>query len=155
MDNNILKKSFFGYSKTSVCEYIAQVNREFSERIMNTADEAKKERDELNAKIASLENELNKYKKIHADITNALMEAQQHSDDLKEKAELEDRKRREENAEKRDRENKRIMEYKAKIDELRRGLASFAAAADKELESYTSDIETLKKEYSGEEELSK
>ena len=42
MEKKTFKTSLFGYSKTSVCEYIAQINEEFSQRLMDVSEENKK-----------------------------------------------------------------------------------------------------------------
>lgn len=149
MEKNILKNAFFGYSKNSVCEYIAKVNGEFSERLTAAAEDAKKEREALNAKISELEKELDSYRKLHGDISAALLEAQKHAAELKEESEAENKKLREQNAEKREAENKRIECYKAQIDEIRRGLSLLAADTDSKLSEYLKKMNGIEREYGG------
>ena len=86
MDKGIIKSAFFGYSKTSVCEYIASKNEEFSRQLIELEKEHKKEKDELKGKIEAAEKEFAEYKKAHGEIANALLEAQQYAASLKQKA---------------------------------------------------------------------
>ena len=75
MDKGIIKSAFFGYSKTSVCEYIADMNEKFSHQILELENEHRKEKEELKGRLEATEKELNEYKKAHGDIANALLEA--------------------------------------------------------------------------------
>ena len=69
MEKRLLKTTLFGFSKTDVCEYIAKVNADFSKKLLTLSEEHKTEKDALTQKIADLEAELAKYKKVYADIS--------------------------------------------------------------------------------------
>ena len=77
MHKKLLKTTLFGFSKTEVCEYIARVNNEFNDKIDVLNSTHMEERNELLAKIADLEEELNKYRQANSDIAQALFDAQQ------------------------------------------------------------------------------
>ena len=62
MVKEILKSGFFGYSKSSVCEYIARMNEEFSQRLTAKDNENTSREAELRAQIASLREENQKLK---------------------------------------------------------------------------------------------
>ena len=62
MQKKLLRTSLFGFSKTEVCDYIARVNDEFNGKIDLITAEHTKERNELTAQIAALNEEINKYK---------------------------------------------------------------------------------------------
>ena len=151
MDNISLKSAFFGFSKTSVCEYIAQINQEFHEKLFAAAEESKKERETLKEKIDVLEKELSQYKKVHGDISNALLEAQQHAAELKAETEKENERIRSENARKCEEQTRRLESYRAEIDILRQGLACFAAETYAALKEQPEKMKVLQDVYVTEE----
>jgi len=57
MDVTLLKSGFWGYKKSSVCEYIAEMDREFSQRLMNATKENDRLLQELQGKISQFEEE--------------------------------------------------------------------------------------------------
>ena len=89
MDKEILKTAMFGYSKISVCQYIATMNEEFNDKLMAEADAFREERAKLQKKIDDLEAELAVYKQNAYDVGEVLMDARQHADQLRQKAEEE------------------------------------------------------------------
>lgn len=151
MDNQILKSALFGYSKTSVCEYIAQVNAEFSEKLTAAAEESRKERDQLNAKIYALEIELAEYKKNHSDISAALLKAQQHAAEVRNQAEIESRTILEENRKKCSEQLRRIENYKLAMEDFRRQLSLFASDTDEKLDVYFDKLAEFENKYRTEE----
>ena len=147
MEKRLLKTALFGYSKTDVCEYIADVNAEFSKKLLTLSEEQKTEKAALTQKIATLEAELAEYKKVHTDISTALLEAQQYSLSLRKKAEEEDGRIREENAKKHQAETLRLNRYIYAINELREKLASLAALAETQFAAMEKEGEALKESY--------
>ena len=144
MENKMLKTGFFGYSKTSVCEYIAQVNKEFSDKLFLAAAESKEEKKEYKEQIARLETELAQYKQLYEDISAALLDAQQYAAKLKADAEAENRRQIAENTKYNNQQNRRIDDYRDAIDEIRKQLAYFAADADQKLQGYRDDIDAVR-----------
>lgn len=147
MDKGIIKSAFFGYSKTSVCEYIAAVNEEFSRQLFELEKEKKKEREELKGKLEATEKELNEYKKAHGDIANALLEAQQHAASLKQKAEAENERLVAESQSRHQEQTERLALYAAAIDRLRSELSVFTADTDRRLADYYEQAADIAKEF--------
>lgn len=147
MERKLLKSAFFGYSKTSVCKYIAAVNEEFSQKLLELSEEHKREKTEWMEKTKALENELNEYKKVHQDVTTALLEAQQHASALKQKAEAEDSRFRAEADRKHQLETERLTAYVTAINELRDMLSAFSAQTDEKLLAYLHQGTSILKEF--------
>ena len=89
MDKEILKSAFFGYSKISVCQYIATMNEEFNAKLMAEADSFREERTRLQKKIDDLEAELAVHKQNACDVGTMLLEAGQYAEQLRQQAQAE------------------------------------------------------------------
>ena len=87
MDKEFLKSALFGYSKISVCQYIATMNEEFNEKLMAETEAFRKERTKLQNKIDDLETELAVYKQNAYNVSEVLLDARQHADQLCQQAE--------------------------------------------------------------------
>ena len=89
MDKEILKSALFGYSKISVCQYIATMNEEFNAKLMAEADSFREERSRLQKKIDDLEAELAAHKQNACDVGTMLLEAGQYAEQLRQHAQEE------------------------------------------------------------------
>ena len=89
MDKEILKSALFGYSKISVCQYIATMNEEFNAKLMAEADSFREERSMLQKKIDDLEAELAAHKQNACDVGTMLLEAGQYAEQLRQQAQAE------------------------------------------------------------------
>ena len=89
MDKEILKSALFGYSKISVCQYIATMNEEFNAKLMAEADSFREERSRLQKKIDDLEAELAAHKQNACDVGTMLLEAGQYAEQLRQQAQEE------------------------------------------------------------------
>ena len=147
MDKGIIKSAFFGYSKTSVCEYIADMNEKFSHQILELENEHRKEKEELKGRLEATEKELNEYKKAHGDIANALLEAKQYAASLKQKAEEENERLVAENKRLHKEQSERLALYAAAVDKLRSELSVFTADTDEKLAAYYNKAEDIAKEF--------
>lgn len=147
MDKSVIKSAFFGYSKTSVCEYIAAVNEEFSRQLMSLEEEHKREKEELSSKLDAAQKELEEYKKVYGDIAAALLEAQQYSTALKENAEKENERIIAENAKLHEAQTARLSLYTMAINHLREQLASFISDTDQKLEAFAKETFDIEKEF--------
>ena len=87
MDKDILKSALFGYSKISVCQYIAAINEEFNTKFMVETEAFREERAKLQKKVDDLEAELVVYKQNACDVGEVLLEARQYADQLRQQAE--------------------------------------------------------------------
>lgn len=147
MDKGIIKSTFFGYSKTSVCEYIADMNEKFSHQILELENEHRKEKEELKVKLETIEKELYEYKKAHGDIANALLEAKQYAASLKQRAEEENEQLVAENKRLHKEQSDRLELYATSIDKLRTELSFFTADTDEKLAAYYNKAEDIAKEF--------
>lgn len=89
MDKEILKSALFGYSKISVCQYIATMNEEFNAKLMAETDSFREEHSRQQKKIDDLEAELAVHKQNACDVGTMLLEARQYAEQLRQQAQAE------------------------------------------------------------------
>ena len=151
MQKKLLRTSLFGFSKTEVCDYIARVNDEFNGKIDLITAEHTKERNELTAQIAALNEEINKYKQANADIAQALFDAQQYATALKAKADGEYKEAQDELLALKEAETDKLNTYREKIENVRKEIVSVLSDIDDKLAAETVKTEDLIAEYNSEE----
>ena len=151
MQKKLLRTSLFGFSKTEVCDYIARVNDEFNSKIDRITAEHTKERNELTAQIAALNEEINKYKQANADIAQALFDAQQYATELKAKADGEYKEAQDELLALKEAETDKLNTYREKIEKVRKEIVSVLSDIDDQLTVETGKTEDLMAEYNSEE----
>ena len=151
MQKKLLRTSLFGFSKTEVCDYIARVNDEFNGKIDLITAEHTKERNELTAQIAALNEEINKYKQANADIAQALFDAQQYATELKAKADGEYKEAQDELLALKEAETDKLNTYREKIESVRKEIVSVLSDIDDKLAAETVKTEDLIAEYNSEE----
>ena len=151
MQKKLLRTSLFGFSKTEVCDYIARVNDEFNSKIDLITAEHTKERNELTAQIAALNEEINKYKQANADIAQALFDAQQYATELKAKADGEYKEAQNELLALKESETDKLNTYREKIENVRKEIVSVLSDIDDKLAAETVKTEDLIAEYNSEE----
>lgn len=151
MQKKLLRTSLFGFSKTEVCDYIARVNDEFNGKIDLITAEHTKERNELTAQIAALNEEINKYKQANADIAQALFDAQQYATELKAKADGEYKEAQDELLAFKEAETDKLNTYREKIESVRKEIVSVLSDIDDKLAAETVKTEDLIAEYHSEE----
>ena len=151
MQKKLLRTSLFGFSKTEVCDYIARVNDEFNSKIDLLTAEHTKERNELTAQIAALNEEINKYKQANADIAQALFDAQQYATELKAKADGEYKEAQDELLALKEAETAKLNTYREKIESVRKEIVSVLSDIDDKLAAETVKTEDLIAEYNSEE----
>ena len=151
MQKKLLRTSLFGFSKTEVCDYIARVNDEFNSKIDLITAEHTKERNELTAQIAALNEEINKYKQANADIAQALFDAQQYATELKAKADGEYKEAQDELLALKEAETEKLNTYREKIESVRKEIVSVLSDIDDKLAAETVKTEDLIAEYHSEE----
>ena len=89
MDKEILKSALFGYSKISVCQYIATMNEEFNAKLMAETDSFREEHSRQQKKIDDLEAELAVHKQNACDVGTMLLEAGQYAEQIRQQAQVE------------------------------------------------------------------
>ena len=151
MQKKLLRTSLFGFSKTEVCDYIARVNDEFNSKIDLITAEHTKERNELTAQIAALNEEINKYKQANADIAQALFDAQQYATELKAKADGEYKEAQDELLALKEAETDKLNTYREKMENVRKEIVSVLSDIDDKLAAETVKTEDLIAEYNSEE----
>ena len=151
MQKKLLRTSLFGFSKTEVCDYIARVNDEFNGKIDLITAEHTKERNELTAQIAALNEEINKYKQANADIAQALFDAQQYATELKAKADGEYKEAQDELLALKETETDKLNTYREKIEKVRKDIVTLLSEIDDKLTCQTTETEDLIAEYNSEE----
>ena len=151
MQKKLLRTSLFGFSKTEVCDYIARVNDEFNGKIDLITAEHTKERNELTAQIAALNEEINKYKQANADIAQALFDAQQYATELKAKADGEYKEAQDELLALKEAETDKLNTYRKQIENIRKEIVSVLSDIDDKLAAETVKTEDLIAEYDSEE----
>lgn len=151
MQKKLLRTSLFGFSKTEVCDYIARINDEFNRKIDLITAGHTKERNELTAQIAALNEEINKYKQANADIAQALFDAQQYATELKAKADGEYKEARDELLALKEAETDKLNTYREKIENVRKEIVSVLSDIDDKLAAETVKTEDLIAEYNSEE----
>lgn len=151
MQKKLLRTSLFGFSKTEVCDYIARVNDEFNGKIDLLTAEHTKEKNELTAQIAALNEEINKYKQANADIAQALFDAQQYATELKAKADGEYKEAQDELLALKETETDKLNTYREKIENVRKEIISVLSDIDDKLAAQTGKTEDLISEYNSEE----
>lgn len=151
MQKKLLRTSLFGFSKTEVCDYIARVNDEFNGKIDRITAEHTKERNELTAQIAALNEEIDKYKQANADIAQALFDAQQYATELKAKADGEYKEAQAELFALKEAETDKLNTYREKIETIRKDIVAVLADIDDRLTVETDKTEDLIAEYNSEE----
>ena len=151
MQKKLLRTSLFGFSKTEVCDYLARVNDEFNSKIELITAEHTKERNELTAQIAALNEEINKYKQANADIAQALFDAQQYATELKAKADGEYKEAQDELLALKEAETDKLNTYREKIENVRKEIVSVLSDIDDKLAAETVKTEDLIAEYNSEE----
>ena len=89
MDKDVMKSALFGYSKISVCQYIATMNEEFNAKLMAEAASFREERTKLQKKIDDLELELVAHKQNACEVGTMMLEAGQYAEQLRQQAQEE------------------------------------------------------------------
>ena len=80
MNKEILKSALFGYSKISVCQYIATMNEEFNAKLMAETAAFREERAKLQKRIDELEAELAAHRQSACEAGALLLKAEQYAE---------------------------------------------------------------------------
>lgn len=145
MDITELKSSFLGYKKSCVCEYIAEMNEKFSQKLMETIKDYDRQMGELNAKINRLEEENSALQKECSNVTQVIVDAKKFSDELRAKAEAEDKEFRDRNMDYNNEQMHRIYTFCMGIDKIRDSMRTLTASIEKDLEVEKEKLADLNK----------
>lgn len=143
MDITKLKSGFWGYKKSYVCEYIAEMNEQFSKKLMEVIKDYDRQIEELNAKINRLEAKNSSLQKECSDVAQVIVDARKFSNELRAKAEADDKEFRERNMDYNNEQMQRIHTYCMDIDKIRDSMRALIATVDKDLESKKEELSTI------------
>ena len=143
MERKMLKTSLLGFSKSSVCEYIADVNEDFNRQIKDLNREHKKETERLNEKIARLEQELRDYNTRNVDISKAILDAQSYANTQKDQADEQYQAAMERIQAQIGAENGRLEQYQGFIRQMHENLVAFLEETDRRLLEFEEESETI------------
>lgn len=146
MDKKAFKNSFLGYSKTSVCEYIARINEEFSRKFLSTIAEHEQIQKELREKIAQVEKENEQLRSRQNEVTAILLDTKSFAAELNDKAKAENNRMTAENTKRRMAELERIRSYGKRIDSIRDEIGNLLQVIDAELSQNRDRISALEDE---------
>lgn len=132
---NSLPTSVFGYKKSSVCEYIAQINEEFSHSVLEKDQYYSQQIKALQEKIEQLENENLKMKERQMDISRAIMDAHNVSEQVIASAENKAAKIKEKSAVFRNEEVNRLRDCQESIEKFKNSFRQL-------FEQINSDLDT-------------
>lgn len=173
MEIKELKSSLFGFKKNTVYEYIANLNKTCSDKVEKVKAEKKaavselsKKNEDLNEKNAVLENQISvlnreisekdkliatlkedtdERKIAEREVADILLEAKKFGETLRQKANEENMKMREENRQANQREQERIEKYSAEISEVKKLIRSILKDTHEKLTQAESEISELKR----------
>lgn len=143
MDITELKSGLWGYKKSYVCEYIAEMNEKFSQKLMETIKNYDQQIGELNAKINRLEEENSALQKECSNVTQVIVDAKKFSDELRAKSEAEDKEFRDRNMDYNNEQMRRIHTFCMDIDKIRDSVRTLMVSIDKDLESKKEELSDL------------
>ena len=132
----LFRSSLFGYSKKSVIAYVAEMNEDFSQKLLAKDMECRDTIRELKERIEALEKENAALHAGRQEVAGALIDAKTFAAELKERAEAEDQARRAKNEACRDAEQQRLQALSGHVDSLRDALGAALRSMDEELERY-------------------
>lgn len=138
-----LKSGFWGYKKSYVCEYIAEMNEQFSKKLLETIKDYDCQIGELNAKINRLEAENSALQRECSSVTQVIVDAKKFSDELRVKAEAEDKEFRDRNMDYNNEQMQRVYTFCMGIDKIRDSVRTLMASIDKDLESKKEELSAL------------
>lgn len=140
MDITMLKSGLWGYQKAGVCAYIAEINEEFSRKLMETVGNCEQKEKALTEKVAALEAENERLREERDRVTKIITDAAQFSEGLRRDAEAEDKKFRDSNEKYQTGQRHRIGQYCAAIDEIRGSIHRLLEQFDAELSGAEGDL---------------
>lgn len=138
-----LKSSFFGFNKAGVCAYIANMNEEFSQKMIEKDAAHAEEVRALRQRVEALEAENLELVKMQKHISDTLIDAKTFAAELQAKAAAEDKQMREENAARNNAERERINRFGEGIDVIRDDIQGLLRKLDADLEKQREKMEQM------------
>lgn len=139
--------SLFGYSKKHVRAYIAEINEEFSQKMLEKDKTCKDAVQALQEELERLRRENEQLRAERQEVAGALIDAKAFAAGLIERAEEEDRAQRAKNAALQQAELQRLQGLASNIGGLRTALCSVLRGMDQELERYGAKCQAIRAEF--------
>lgn len=150
MQMDHLKRGFFGYRKESVYRHIAEMEAEFSKRLMEKDAQAKQKEEELlgriaalEAKVQSAEDECERHRSSQAAISGALLSAQAYADRLREQTLQEEEGARRRIAEREAEQARELDGYGEMLGRLRRSIHDLLEEMDGQVKGIQQEWELI------------
>ena len=158
MNKETLKSALFGYSKISVCQYIATMNEEFNAKLMAEADSFREEHSRQQKKIDNLEAELAVHKQNACDVGTMLLEAGQYAEQLRQQTQAEDEQLRSQTKNETDQflleiktkgqaQTQKLAIYTGAIAKIREDMAILANRTDDALNTFAEHFLSLRQDF--------
>ena len=132
----VFQSSLFGYSKKSVIAYVAEMNEEFSRKLLEKDLENKRTVQELKDQMEELKRENERLRAGRQEVAGALIDAKTFAGALMEKAEADSRARRAKNETYHQAEFQRLQALSANVDALRDAFRAAVSGMDEEMARY-------------------
>lgn len=143
----LFQTSLFGYSKKSVCAYIAEINEEFSQKLLEKDMACKDTVQTLREQLEQLKQENEQLRAGRQEVAGALIDAKTFAAELMARAEAEDRLLRDKNEARQMAELQRLQTLAANIDTLQDAFRSVLSNMDAAMEQYSLKCQAIETEF--------
>lgn len=134
-------RSGFGYSKKSVCAYIAALNQDFSQRLLEKDAQCTASIQALESRIAALSAENEVLRSKEQAISAAILDVQLYASQLRAKAQADHTRHLEENQQELDAQRQRLEAIRGDVSALRGKLQSLMGAMDAQLAGFAQECD--------------
>ena len=142
----VFQNSLFGYSKKSVIEYVAEMNEDFSRKLLEKDLENKKITQELRTQIEELKRENEELQAGRKDVAGALIDAKAFAGELMARAEADDKALHEKSRAYHQAEMERLQAISDHVVTLREALCAALRGMDEELARYEHRCQSAEEE---------
>lgn len=142
----LFQTGLFGYSKKSVCAYIAEINEEFSQKLLEKDMACKDTVQTLREQLEQLKQENEQLRAGRQEVAGALIDAKTFAADLMARAEAENREQCAKNEALCQAELRRLQAMASDIDTLRTAFCATLRDMDAEMEQYRLRCQTAQAE---------
>jgi len=138
-----LQNGLFGYSKQSVHAYLAEMNEDFSQKLLAKEKEGEDTIRALQEELQQLRQENETLRAERREVAGVLIDAKSFAAGMREQAEKADRIQRAKSAELRQAERQRLQILARQIDRLQKSFRSTLERMDEELERHEASCQAL------------
>ncbi len=145
-----IKKGLFGYKKTSVYEYISYIENEFATKMAEKVSENQRAEEQYRARIADLEaklqsaqEQLEKHKAAQMTIASTMMEATRSAEAVRQEAQAKAKKEREEWEAELSAKYMELEQYSGKIKALHDVFEEMVSGMNRQVQDFARQVETV------------